>query len=117
MNPTLVIVTIVIVSIILIIGTIFFIRNSKVNRIKKRLGELDIEKNKIDSSPIIPELAKVEAYLKNEKVEIEQEKKVEESVEKNFDDTQSIPTVQLFEKVQDETNNESVKSAEEISEK
>ena len=69
MNPTLVIVTIVIVSIILIIGTIFFIRNSKVNRIKKRLGELDIEKNKIDSSPIIPELAKVEAYLKNEKVE------------------------------------------------
>ena len=69
MNLTLVIVTIVIVSIILIVGTIFFIRNSKVKRIKKRLGELDVEKNKIDSSPIIPELAKVEAFLKNEKVE------------------------------------------------
>ena len=60
---------------------------------------------------------KIEPAVKPEKVEVEQEKKVEESVEKNFDDTQSIPTVQLFEKVQDETNNESVKSAEEISEK
>lgn len=37
--------------------------------IKKQLEHLEIEKNKIDSAPIIPELSKVESYLKNEKLE------------------------------------------------
>ncbi len=69
MNPTLIIVTILIVSLILTFLAIFFVRSYKTRRIKKALSQLEIEKNKIDSSPIIPELAKVEAYLKNEKVE------------------------------------------------
>ena len=66
---TLVIATIVIVAILLIVSVIYFLRSSKTKRIKKVLEQLEIEKNKIDSSPIVPELAKVEAILNNEKLE------------------------------------------------
>ena len=69
-NKTLVIITFTILTIGLIIGLICFIRSRKTKRIKKALSDLEIEKNKIDSSPIIPELAKVEAFLNNEKLEI-----------------------------------------------
>jgi Negative regulator of septation ring formation len=69
-NLTLIIVTIVIVTILLIVGVIYFIRSSKTKRIKKILENLDIEKNKIESSPIIPELAKVESFLNNPKLEV-----------------------------------------------
>ena len=53
----------------LIIAAICFVRSRKNKRIKDALARLEIEKNKIDSSPIIPELAKVEAFLSNEKLE------------------------------------------------
>ena len=67
-NSFLVLITILFVAVLAIILVIYFIRSKKRNRIKRRLEELEVEKNKIDSSPIIPELAKVEAYLKNTKV-------------------------------------------------
>ena len=69
-NKTLVIITFTILTIVLIIGLVYFIRSRKTKRIKKALSDLEVEKNKIDSSPIIPELAKVEAFLNNEKLEI-----------------------------------------------
>lgn len=69
-NKTLVIITFTILTIVFIIGLICFIRSRKTKRIKKALSDLEIEKNKIDSSPIIPELAKIEAFLNNEKLEI-----------------------------------------------
>lgn len=69
-NLTLIIVTVVIVAILLIVGVIYFIRSSKTKRIKKILENLDIERNKIESSPIIPELAKVESFLNNPKLEV-----------------------------------------------
>lgn len=69
-NLLLVIITLVVVLIALIIGSICFVRTRKVKRIKETLNKLEIEKNKIDSSPIIPELAKVEAFLNNEKLKI-----------------------------------------------
>ena len=66
---------------ILLIGTCFVIAavvicialvslQSKKNKgIKLQLDRLEIEKNKIDSTPIIPELSKVESFLKNDKLE------------------------------------------------
>ncbi len=69
-NLTLVIATIVIVTIFLIVGVIYFLRSNRTKRIKKILERLEIEKNQIDSSPIVPELAKVEAILNNEKLEV-----------------------------------------------
>ncbi len=68
-NLTLII-AIVVVAFLLIVGVIFFLRNDKRKRIKKKLEELEIEKNKLDSSPIVPELAKVESFLKNPKLEV-----------------------------------------------
>ncbi len=68
MNQTLILVTLIILTVALIITAFFFVRSRKTKRLEKVLEELEIEKNKLDSSPIIPELAKVEAFLKNEKV-------------------------------------------------
>lgn len=43
-------------------------RAKKNRKYKKVLDRLEIEKNVIDSTPISPELSKIEAYLKNEKL-------------------------------------------------
>ena len=69
-NLTLIIVSVIIATILLIVGVICFIRRNKTRRIKKKLELLDIEKNKLESSPIIPELAKVESYLNNPKLKV-----------------------------------------------
>ena len=66
----LVMITVFIVCIIAIVLVLNIIQASKRKRIKKELEELEIEKNKLDSSPIIPELAKVESFLNNEKLEV-----------------------------------------------
>ena len=57
-------------SIISLITVIVIIRHGKKKKMKKALEELEIEKNKLASSPIIPELAKVESFLNNEKLEV-----------------------------------------------
>lgn len=69
-NLALIMVTIITITVSAILGVIYFIRSRKNNRIKKILENLEIEKNKIDSSPIIPELAKVESFLHNEKLKV-----------------------------------------------
>jgi len=66
----LIMITVFVVCIIAIIVVLNLIQASKKNRIKKELENLEIEKNKLDSSPIIPELAKVESFLNNEKLEV-----------------------------------------------
>lgn len=67
---TLIIITQAVVALLLIVGVIYFVRRNKKRRIKKILENLDIEKNKLESSPIIPELAKVESYLNNPKLKV-----------------------------------------------
>lgn len=59
-----------VVCIILIFIVLNLIKRARKKRIKKELNLLEIEKNKLDSSPIIPELAKVESFLNNEKLEV-----------------------------------------------
>lgn len=63
-------VTLFIVAFILIVLVLNLIQAKKNRNLKKILENLDIEKNKIASTPIIPELAKIESYLKNEKLEV-----------------------------------------------
>ncbi len=67
---TTLIITLYIVTILLIITVLNLIQNRKKKRIKQQLEKLEYEKNVIDSIPIIPELSKVETFLKNEKLEI-----------------------------------------------
>jgi len=66
----LVLVTIFIVAFILIVLVLNLIQARKNRSLKKILENLDIEKNRIESTPIVPELAKIESYLKNEKLEV-----------------------------------------------
>lgn len=67
---TLIGVTIMLVAMLSVIIVLYAIRGAKNKKFKKELQDLDIEKNRIESTPIIPELAKIEAYLKNEKLEV-----------------------------------------------
>jgi septation ring formation regulator len=58
-----------VVTIILIIVVLFLLQSHKNKSIKKQLQKLEVEKNELDSSPVIPELSKIESYNKNEKLE------------------------------------------------
>ena len=69
-NLVLVIVTTFVVTVVLIVLVLNLIQNKKTRDLKKLLEKLDIEKNKIASTPIISELSKIESYLKNEKLEV-----------------------------------------------
>ena len=57
-NITLVMITFFIICATLIIGVLNFIQSRKNKKIRKQLEEIEIEKNKLSTSPIIPELAK-----------------------------------------------------------
>lgn len=59
-----------VVTIIVIIIVLYTIRAFKNKRFKKKLEILDVEKNKIAGTPIIPELAKIESYISNEKLNV-----------------------------------------------
>ncbi len=67
---TLIITTLFIVTVLLIVGVLNIIQNLKNKKIKKLLEKLEVEKNIIDSTPISPELSKIESFLKNEKLEV-----------------------------------------------
>ena len=71
MDSTIVITMILltIMAIILIIGVLLAIQKKNHMDVKKKLANLEIEKNKIDSMPIVPELTKIESLNKNGKLE------------------------------------------------
>ena len=65
----LVLISLSIATILLIVIVLYLIQNHKNKSIKKQLQKLEIAKNELDSSPVIPELSKIESYNKNEKLE------------------------------------------------
>ena len=65
----LIIATVYVVMIVSIILILNFIQSRKNKKYKMILDQLEIEKNQINSAPIIPELSKIENYLKNDKIE------------------------------------------------
>lgn len=65
----LIMVSFVILAAIVIVTVLVLLTKGKNNQYKKQLENLEIEKNKLDSVPIIPELTKIESYLNNEKLE------------------------------------------------
>lgn len=67
---TLIGITATVIAMLSVIIVLYAIRNAKNKKLKKELQDLDIQKNRIESTPIIPELSKIEAYLANEKLEI-----------------------------------------------
>lgn len=65
----LIIITFFIVAVILIAIVLHMIQKSKVNKIQQQIDDLDKKKNIILSTPVPSELSKVEAIIKNEKME------------------------------------------------
>ncbi len=66
---TLVIITLFIIMVVMIVAVLNIIQNHKNKKIKKQIEKLEYEKNIIEGAPITPELSKIEAFLKNEKLE------------------------------------------------
>ena len=69
-NITLICVTVMLIAMFSIVIVLYALRTAKNKKLKRRIKELDIEKNKIESTPIKPELSKIEAYLKNDKLNL-----------------------------------------------
>lgn len=69
-NIALTIISLAVAAIILIVIVLNLLQSSKNKKMKKLINNLEVEKNVLDSTPIIPELAKVESYLKSEKMEV-----------------------------------------------
>jgi len=69
MSLTLAIITFIILATILIVFAIIGIRRLSARRFEKKMERLERNKNSITGIPIMNELAKVEAILKNEKLE------------------------------------------------
>lgn len=70
MNVTLFLISIYVLAAITIIVVLNIMQSFRNKKIKSKLEKLEIEKNKIDSTPITPELSKIESYLKNDKLEV-----------------------------------------------
>ena len=67
-NLTLIMLTLFLICAGLVIGVLNFVQSKKNKKFKKTLEQLEIEKNKLATSPIVPELAKVESFLNNDKL-------------------------------------------------
>ncbi len=66
---TLLFVTGFILTLTIVVIVLYNIQNYKNKKYKKLLDKLEVEKNIIDSMPIVPELSKVETFINNEKLE------------------------------------------------
>lgn len=67
---SLLIISLFIVTVLFTVVVLNLIQNHKNKKLKKTIETLEYEKNVIESAPISPELSKIEAFLKNEKLEI-----------------------------------------------
>lgn len=70
MNVTLFLISMYVLAGVCIIIVLNVMQNFRNKKIKRELESLEIQKNQIDSTPITPELSKIESYLKNDKLEV-----------------------------------------------
>lgn len=68
-NVTLIFALLFLVTVCVIVIVLSLLQKNKNKKFKTRLDALEYEKNTIDSAPIMPELSKIESYLKNDKLE------------------------------------------------
>ena len=70
MNVALFLISMYVLAAVSIVVVLNIMQSFKNKKIKKSLETLEIQKNEIDSTPITPELSKIESYLKNDKLEV-----------------------------------------------
>lgn len=71
-NVILIMITIFVVAAVAVTVTLNIIQSQGIRKVKRRLSNLEIEKNAIDSTPIIPELNKIESFFKSEQLDLMQ---------------------------------------------
>lgn len=69
-NLTIILIIGSVITIIIIVVVLNIMQSHKQKKYRKAIEKLEIEKNQIESTPIAPQLEKVEPLLKNEKLEI-----------------------------------------------
>ena len=57
-------------TLLIILIMVYIMKKNKKARYKKMIDNLDYQKNQLDTSPVGPELAKVESYINNDKLEV-----------------------------------------------
>lgn len=57
-------------TLLIILIMVHIMKKNKKARYKKMIDNLDYQKNQLDTSPVGPELAKVESYINNDKLEV-----------------------------------------------
>ncbi len=57
-------------TLIIVLIILGVLKSRKKKKYKKLIEDLDYQKNRLDTSPVGPELAKVESYVNNEKLEV-----------------------------------------------
>ena len=67
---TLIIISLFFVTAAIVTVVLSVLQGRRTKKVKKIIEDLEYEKNKVESTPIVPELAKIESFLKNEKMEI-----------------------------------------------
>jgi len=69
MNLTLILITIYVVAIILVIVILNLLQTQKRKKYKTILDDLEVQKNVIDSTPVLSEISKIKSILKNDKLD------------------------------------------------
>lgn len=69
-NIILIIAVAVITTLVIVLIVLGILKRKKKKKYKKLIEDLDYQKNRLDTSPVGPELAKVESYVNNEKLEV-----------------------------------------------
>lgn len=70
MNLILIMVTIFLVAVICIVSVLYFMQSKRNQKLKNTLDHLEVEKNKLETFPIMPELSKLENFSSNSKLEV-----------------------------------------------
>ncbi len=68
-GATLLMITFIIIGLILCVGVVIILQRRRLKKLKNEITKIEIEKNLIASTPVLSELSKAEAIIKNEKME------------------------------------------------
>lgn len=69
MGKEIILTSVIVAFVIVVLSIILIYRKKRMGKIKKKIEELDREKNIIESTPIHVELSKLETIIKNDKIE------------------------------------------------
>ena len=99
MNKTLIVCTIYIVTVLILI-VIFILKNSKQSKkIREAINDLEKEKNMIINAPVLNELSKVEALVRDDKLKYKYD-----GWQRKFDDIRNVSMPEITDMILEADN-------------